>query len=111
VSPSPFTPWNPYASAYGSNPIHQVFHLLQIVPQQLQQLQQLNAVQQQQIQQLQQVVHLIPTHIQQLIASSAQQQPSPFQSPLGQVGLGALGGISPFGIGQQAFGVQPGHVM
>jgi len=119
VSPSPFTPWNPYANAYGT-PIHQIIHLLQIVPQQLQQLQQLSAVQQQQLQQLQQVLHVIPAQLQQLIPfasygaqqqSPFQQQQSPFQSPFGQAGLGGYGVTSPFGIGPQAFGGQPGHVM
>ena len=112
VSPSPFIPWNPYANAYGT-PIHQVFHLLQTVPPQLQQLQQLSAIQQQQLQQLQQTLQVIPAQLQQLIpfASHAQQQPSPFQSPFGQAGLGAFGGTSPFGIGPQIFGAQSGHVM
>jgi len=115
VSPSPFTPWNPYANAYGP-PVHPVIHLLQIVPQQLQQLQQLSAVQQQQLQQLQQVLHVIPAQLQQLIpfASSGVQQQSPFQSfqsPFGQAGLAGLGLTPPFGIGPQAFGGQPAHVM
>ena len=90
-----------------------VFHLLQTVPPQLQQLQQLSAIQQQQLQQLQQTLQVIPAQLQQLIpfASHAQQQPSPFQSPFGQAGLGAFGGTSPFGIGPQIFGAQSGHVM
>src|SRR5262249_28959166 len=102
VSPSPFTPWNPYANAYGT-PIHQVIQLLQIVPQQLQQLQQLSAVQQQQLQQLQQALHVIPAQLQQLIplASYGAQQQSPFQSPFGHAGLGGYGVTSPFGIGPQ----------
>jgi hypothetical protein len=111
LSPSPFIAWNSYASAsaYGT-PIHQVLQLLQIVPQQLQQLQQLSAVQQQQLQQL---LHVIPAQLQQLIplVSSVTQQQSPFQSPFGHAGLSGFGATSPFGIGTQLFGAQPGHVM
>jgi len=94
---------SPIGSAYGVQPLQQVFQLLQVVPQQLQQLEQLQL---QQLQQLQQLAQLIPAQIGQLqqliqIASRQGQQP----------GLGSYASTSPWGISPQIFGAQPGHVM
>jgi hypothetical protein len=116
----------------GLQSLQQVLPLLQIVPQQLHHLQQLASVQLQELQQLQQIVQLLPVHLQQLqqliqfVPQQLQQlqQPSPFQqsSPFQQpsqlhqtfgqsAGLGGIPVTAPWGIGPQAFGAQPSHVM
>jgi hypothetical protein len=93
------------------------------VPQQLQHLQQLVSVQLQELQQLQQIVQLVPVQLQQLqqliqlVPQQLQQplqfqQPSQFQEPFGHgTGLGVFPVTAPWGIGTQAFGAQPSHVM
>jgi hypothetical protein len=104
----PLSPFAPTPS-FGVSPLHQVFQLLQIVPQQLQQLQQSIIVQQQQLQQIQQLLQLIPGHLaqlQQVIQPQQIQQPSSPQFP----GLTGFGAAVPWGIAPQVF-AQPGHVM
>jgi len=88
--------------ASGVQPLQQILSLLQVVPQQVQHLQQLVSVQLQAIQQLQQTIQLLPGQLQQL------QQPSAFGQ---SAGAGSLPPTSPWGIGPQPFGAQPGHVM
>ena len=93
---------NPFVSQqqqYGQ-PLHQIFQLLQVVPQQLQHLQQLAYIQQQQLQQVLQTVQLLL------------QQPSQLQQPFGQMaGIGGFAATPPWGITSQPFSTQPGHVM
>jgi len=131
VNVNPFA-WQQYGQSLGSTPLAslslnpynlqqalpQIVQLLQTVPFQVQQLQQLEFAQQQQLQQLQQILQVIPiqlAQLQQLIQHVPQQlqhlqQHSQLQQPFGQIsGIG--GGISPWGVGPQAFGAQPGHVM
>ena len=87
----------------GSQPLHQILPLLQIVPQQLQYLQQLVSVQLQELQQLQQIVQLLPGQLQQLqqLIQLVPQQLQQFQqlSPYQQ--MSQFQQPSPF---QQAFG-------
>ena len=104
-------PLSPVAQtpSFGVPPLHQIFQLLQIVPQQLQQLQQSIIVQQQQLQQIQQLLQLIPVHLaqlQQLIQPQQIQQTSSPHLP----GLTGFGATVPWGIAPQVF-AQPGHVM
>ena len=100
--------------AFGLQPLQQVLPLLQIVPQQLQHLQQLAWVQLQELQQLQQIVQLLPGQLQQLqqLIQFVPQQHQQFQQPFGQgTGLGGFASTPPWGIGHQAFGAPPSHVM
>ena len=106
-------PLSPVAQtpSFGAPPLHQVFQLLQIVPQQLQQLQQSIIVQQQQLQQIQQLLQLIPGHLvqlQQLNQLGPQQIQQPVSSQL--PGLTGFGATVPWGSPQQVF-AQPGHVI
>lgn len=123
----------PLSSIAGQVPgLQQMLPLLQIVPQQLQHLQQLVSLQLQELQQLQQIVQLLPGQLQQLqqliqfvpqqlqhFQQTAQfqqpgqvQQPSQFQQPFGYApGVGGFAVTAPWGIGPQAFGAQPSHVM
>jgi len=104
---------NPASSIaqYGGPPLHQVFQLLQVIPQQLQQLQQLVFTQQQQLQQVQQFLQIIPGQLVQL-----QQLIQPVSQQLQQLSASQLPGYSGFGltpplaIAPQAF-AQPGFVM
>ena len=114
VTGSPFTS----AQQYGQ-PLQQILHILQIVPQQLQHLQQLQYVQQQQLQHVQQLLQVVPAQlaqIQQLIQFVPQQiqqmqQPSQLQQPFGQSsGLSGLASAAPWGAAPQVFG-QSGQVM
>ena len=86
----------------GLQPLQQVLSVLQIVPQQVQHLQQLVSAQLQALQQLQQTIQLLPGQLQQL------QQLSAFGQ---SAGAGSFPATSPWGIGPQPFGAQPGHVM
>ncbi len=116
----------------GLQQLQQTIPLLQIVPQQLQHLQQLVSLQLQELQQLQQIVQLLPGQLQQLhqliqfvpqqlqhfqqTAQSQQpgqfQQPSQLQQPFAYgPGVGGFAVTAPWGIGPQAFGAQPSHVM
>jgi hypothetical protein len=100
--------------ASGVQPLQQMLPLLHIVPQQLQHLQQLAWVQLQELQQLQQIVQLLPGQLQQLqqLIQFVPQQHQQFQQPFGQSpGLGGFAATSPWGIGHQAFGAPPSHVM
>ncbi len=95
----------------------QILALLHTVPQQLQHLQQLVSVQLQELQQLQQIVQLLPAQLQQVqqliqLVPQHLQQLSQFQQPIGQgVGLGSFAATPQWGIGPQAFGAPPSHVM
>ena len=95
-------------SAYALQPQHQIYQLLQILPQQLQQIQQMQYVQQQQLQQLIQFVPAQLVQLQQLIQIVAQQLQQT-QQPLGQAGGGFA--VTPWGITPQPFGAQPAQVM
>jgi hypothetical protein len=112
ISPQ-FSLQNPLISQLGSNPyaqqqpLHQVFQLLQTLPQQLQQLQQLAYLQQQQLQQLLQVVPTQLVQLQQLIQAALQQT----QQPFGQLGAAGGLGVAPWAMTPQAFGAQPGQIM
>lgn len=105
--------------AFGPQPLQQVLPLLQTVPQQLQHLQQLVSVQLQELQRLQQIVQLLPAQLQQLqqliqvVPQQLQQlqQPSQLQQPFGYGAPGGFAVTAPWGIGPQAFGAQPSHVM
>jgi hypothetical protein len=95
----------------GGPPLHQVFQLLQVIPQQLQQLQQLVFTQQQQLQQVQQFLQLIPgqlVQLQQLIQLVPQQLQQLSASQL--TGYTGFGVTPPLAIAPQAF-AQPGLVM
>jgi hypothetical protein len=103
---------SPIGNLYGAQPLHQVWHLLQLVSQQVQQLEQVEFQQIQQLQQVQLLLQQIPTHLHQLIQLGLRQsqQPPQFQQPLGQVP--GLSSYTPqWGISPQIFGAQPGHVM
>jgi hypothetical protein len=112
VSVNPYLVQQPYGQpptpSFGGPPLHQVFQLLQIVPQQLQQLQQSILIQQQQLQQIQQLLQLIPGHLVQLQQSN-QLVPQQMQQT-SQLGLTGFGATVPWGIAPQGF-AQPGHVM
>ncbi len=107
----------PLSSIAGQGPalqqLHQTVPLLQIVPQQLQHLQQLVSLQLQELQQLQQMVQLALAPLQQgPFQQTPFQQPSQFQQSFGYgPGPGGFSVAAPWGIGPQAFGAQPSHVM
>jgi hypothetical protein len=105
---------------FSSQPLQQIFQLLQSVPHQLQQLQQLEYQQLQLLQHVQQLLQVIPAQVaqlQQLIQFVPQQiqqmqQPSQLQQPFGQIaGLGGYATTPQGAIASHAFGAQPGHVM
>jgi hypothetical protein len=124
---SPYWGQQQYGQQQYTQPLQQIFQILQVVPQQLQQVQQLQYVQQQQLQQLQQILQVIPSQLaqlKQLIQFVPQQihqgqQPSQAQQPFGQQQsfgqVPPLGGFpattSQWGISPQVFGPQPSHVM
>jgi hypothetical protein len=103
---SPFgSPLSTGPNPYGSQPIQQILHLLQIVPQQLQHVVQLQYLQHQQIQQLQQILQSIPAQLQQMTQFGQQQ-------PFGQsAGMGGGPFSSPWGMSPQMLGGQSGYVM
>jgi len=58
------------------------------------------------------LIQFVPQQLQQLQQPSAFQQPSQLHQTLGQsAGLGGIPVTAPWGIGPQAFGTQPSHVM
>ena len=102
----------------GLQQLQQTIPLLQIVPQQLQHLQQIVQLLPGQLQQLHQLIQFVPQQLQHFQQTAQSQQPGQFQQPsqLQQPfaygpGVGGFAVTAPWGIGPQAFGAQPSHVM
>ena len=102
----------------GLQQLQQTIPLLQIVPQQLQHLQQIVQLLPGQLQQLHQLIQFVPQQLQHFQQTTQSQQPGQFQQPsqLQQPfaygpGVGGFAVTAPWGIGPQAFGAQPSHVM